>query len=115
MILGLPDDVNHKILFEYGGLNHNPVNKIMKDRRIVEISEMLISHDRNTSNDKIEALQTWLYFKPPGELGRDVHQNILIYPFYIIQEFFSGSFKHKVPIFNFFFQFFCTKYTTFIK
>jgi ectoine hydroxylase-related dioxygenase (phytanoyl-CoA dioxygenase family) len=51
-------------------------NKIMKDKRIIEVSEMLISNDTNTSDGKIEALQTWLYFKPPGELGRDVHQNI---------------------------------------
>ena len=51
-------------------------SKIMKHNQLVNISEMLIGSDTNTPNSKIEALQTWLYFKPPGELGRDVHQNI---------------------------------------
>ena len=50
--------------------------KIMKDSRLVELVEMLIAHDNNVPECKIQATQTWIYYKPPGELGRDVHQNI---------------------------------------
>ena len=38
--------------------------------------EILIGNDLNIPDCKIEATQSWMYFKPPGELGRDVHQNI---------------------------------------
>lgn len=51
-------------------------DKIMRDKRVVDLSANLIGNDTNTSNCKVDALQTWLYFKPPGELGRDVHQNV---------------------------------------
>lgn len=42
--------------------------ELMKHKRIVRTCEVLIGSE-------VEALQTWMYFKPPGELGRDVHQN----------------------------------------
>ena len=51
-------------------------DKVMKDKRVVDISTTLIESDTNILNCKVDALQTWLYFKPPGELGRDVHQNV---------------------------------------
>ena len=50
--------------------------KIIKDKRIINLMEILFSNDLNIPECKIEATQSWLYFKPPGELGRDVHQNI---------------------------------------
>ena len=50
--------------------------KIIKDKRIINIMESLFSNYLNIPDCKIEATQSWMYFKPPGELGRDVHQNI---------------------------------------
>ena len=41
---------------------------LMKNKKIFEVCELLIG-------SKLEALQTWMYFQRPGELGRDVHQN----------------------------------------
>jgi ectoine hydroxylase-related dioxygenase (phytanoyl-CoA dioxygenase family) len=38
--------------------------------------ETLMGKDLDIPDCKIEATQTWMYFKPPGELGRDVHHNI---------------------------------------
>jgi ectoine hydroxylase-related dioxygenase (phytanoyl-CoA dioxygenase family) len=49
---------------------------IVKDKKIIDIVETLMQYDLNNPELKIEATQTWMYFKPPGELGRDVHQNI---------------------------------------
>ena len=42
---------------------------LWKHPRTLEILELLIG-------SKVHALQTWMYFKPPGEFGRDIHQNI---------------------------------------
>ena len=47
-----------------------------KDKRIVSMIETLMGKDLDIPDCKIEATQTWMYFKPPGELGRDVHHNI---------------------------------------
>ena len=44
-------------------------DKLWRHPRTLEILETLIG-------GKVDGLQTWMYFKPPGELGRDVHQNI---------------------------------------
>ena len=48
---------------------------LMVDSRIVDYVKMLIANDIEGA-DEIQLSQTWMYFKPPGELGRDVHQNI---------------------------------------
>ncbi len=42
---------------------------LMKHPKIVEACEFLM-------DSKIFGVQTWAYFKPPGQLGRDQHQNI---------------------------------------
>ena len=44
-------------------------NDLWKHPRTLEILKLLIGGD-------VCGLQTWMYFKPPGELGRDIHQNI---------------------------------------
>tara|TARA_R110000824_G_scaffold295958_6_gene484285 strand:- start:23 stop:808 length:786 start_codon:yes stop_codon:yes gene_type:complete len=49
---------------------------IMKDKRIHEIVKLFICNDNNISECDLQVTQTWMYFKPPGELGRDIHQNI---------------------------------------
>jgi ectoine hydroxylase-related dioxygenase (phytanoyl-CoA dioxygenase family) len=41
----------------------------MKHPKIIEACEFLM-------DSKIFGVQTWAYFKPPGQLGRDQHQNI---------------------------------------
>ena len=63
-------------------MHPNKVSKVfydlMLDNRLVEYSRRFISFDTNIPFEdvKLQASQTWIYFKPPGELGRDVHQNI---------------------------------------
>ena len=42
---------------------------LMKHPKIIEACEFLM-------DSKIFGVQTWAYFKPPGQLGRDMHQNI---------------------------------------
>ena len=43
-------------------------DSLFKHTKLIQIVELLM-------NDKIDGLSTWMYYKPPGELGRDVHQN----------------------------------------
>ena len=45
-------------------------SKILKDKRIVSMIETLMGKDLDIPDCKIEATQTWMYFKPPGELGK---------------------------------------------
>jgi len=59
--------------------------QLMKHPRVIEIVEMCMGADLNREV-KLDALQTWMYFKPPGELGRDVHQNI----------FYSHANRHDI-------------------
>ena len=46
-----------------------------------ELSEKLLGHPKIIEameflmNSEIQGIQTWAYFKPPGELGRDAHQD----------------------------------------
>lgn len=42
---------------------------LMKHPKVVEACEFLM-------NGNVFGVQTWAYFKPPGQLGRDQHQNI---------------------------------------
>jgi len=44
------------------------INKYFAQPKAIEVMELLLG-------DKIEGVQTWAYFKPPGELGRDAHQD----------------------------------------
>ena len=44
------------------------VAKILGHPKILEAMEFII-------NSEIQGIQTWAYFKPPGELGRDAHQD----------------------------------------
>jgi len=59
--------------------------KLMKHPRVIELVELCMGADIE-EDVKIDCLQTWMYFKPPGELGRDVHQNI----------FYSHANKHNI-------------------
>ena len=65
----------HKF-YEHPHKSSELFTKIVKDKRIINLVEILIGNDLNILDCKIEATQTWMYYKPPGELGRDVHQNI---------------------------------------
>ena len=65
----------HKF-YEHPHKNSELCLNIIKDTRIVKMVETLMANDLNISDCKIEATQTWAYLKPPGSLGRDVHQNI---------------------------------------
>lgn len=44
------------------------ITKMLCNPKIVQIMELLLESD-------IQGVQTWAYFKPPGELGRDAHQD----------------------------------------
>jgi len=44
------------------------INKILVHPKVIEIMELLF-------DSEIQGIQTWAYFKPPGELGRDAHQD----------------------------------------
>lgn len=44
------------------------IEKMFGHPKAIEVMELLLG-------DKIEGVQTWAYFKPPGELGRDAHQD----------------------------------------
>jgi ectoine hydroxylase-related dioxygenase (phytanoyl-CoA dioxygenase family) len=45
------------------------LTNLMKHPKIIEACEFLM-------DSKIFGVKTWAYFKPPGQLGRDQHQNI---------------------------------------
>ena len=49
---------------------------MVKNEKIVKMVETLMGNDLGIPDCKIQGTQTWIYFKPPGQLGRDVHQNI---------------------------------------
>ena len=49
---------------------------LMKHPRVLELVSICMEADLGIQNVKVDALQTWMYLKPPGELGRDIHQNI---------------------------------------
>ena len=44
------------------------LTRLMKHPKIIQACEFLM-------DSKILGVQTWAYFKPPGQLGRDMHQN----------------------------------------
>lgn len=44
------------------------VSKLLGHPKILEAMEFVM-------NSEIQGIQTWAYFKPPGELGRDAHQD----------------------------------------
>lgn len=44
------------------------IEKVFAHPKAIECMELLL-------DSKIQGVQTWAYFKPPGELGRDAHQD----------------------------------------
>ena len=49
---------------------------IIRNQKVVDIVKTLILNDNPDLGDiDLQVSQTWMYFKPPGELGRDTHQN----------------------------------------
>ena len=44
------------------------IEKYFAHPKAIEVMEFLLG-------DKVDGVQTWAYFKPPGELGRDAHQD----------------------------------------
>ena len=55
--------------FMYPHKESELLTDLMKHPKIIEACEFLM-------DSKIFGVQTWAYFKPPGQLGRDQHQNI---------------------------------------
>jgi len=55
--------------FMYPHKESKLLTEMMKHPKIIEACEFLM-------DSKILGVQTWAYFKPPGQLGRDMHQNI---------------------------------------
>ena len=55
--------------FMYPHKESELLTDLMKHPKIIESCEFLMG-------SKIFGVQTWAYFKPPGQLGRDQHQNI---------------------------------------
>lgn len=54
--------------FMYPHRESEKLSKLFSHPKIIEACEYLM-------NGKIHGTQTWAYFKPPGQLGRDMHQN----------------------------------------
>ena len=55
--------------FMYPHKESKVLDGLMKHPKVIEACEFLME-------GKIFGVQTWAYFKPPGQLGRDQHQNI---------------------------------------
>ena len=55
--------------FMYPHKESQLLTDLMKHPKVVEACEFLM-------NGNVFGVQTWAYFKPPGQLGRDQHQNI---------------------------------------
>ena len=55
--------------FMYPHKESQLLTDLMKHPKVIQACEFLMG-------SKIFGVQTWAYFKPPGQLGRDQHQNI---------------------------------------
>ena len=55
--------------FAYPHKNSKIIQKYFSHPKIIEIAEFIMG-------GKIKGTQSWAYFKPPGQLGRDMHQNV---------------------------------------
>ena len=55
--------------FMYPHRESDILKELLIHPKIIEATEFLLGGE-------IFGLQTWAYFKPPGQLGRDMHQNI---------------------------------------
>jgi len=55
--------------FMYPHKQSEKLKELLVHPKIIEASEFLLSGE-------VVGLQTWAYFKPAGQLGRDMHQNI---------------------------------------
>lgn len=49
--------------------------ELMKHPRVIELVEICMVAELK-EKCKVDSIQDWMYMKPPGELGRDIHQNI---------------------------------------
>ena len=54
--------------FSYPHKISDKISKLFTHPKIIEAVEYVLG-------DKVNGTQTWAYFKPPGQLGRDMHQN----------------------------------------
>ena len=54
--------------FAYPHKLSEKLTKLFSHPKIIEACEFLMG-------GKVDGTQTWAYFKPPGQLGRDMHQN----------------------------------------
>jgi len=52
----------------YPHKNSQIIEKLYSHPKVIEACEFLME-------DELVGMQTWAYFKPPGQLGRDMHQN----------------------------------------
>jgi ectoine hydroxylase-related dioxygenase (phytanoyl-CoA dioxygenase family) len=55
--------------FSYPHKLSSKLEKLFVHPKIIEACEYLM-------DGKIDGMQSWAYFKPPGQLGRDQHQNV---------------------------------------
>ena len=55
--------------FQYPHKESDILKELLVHPKIIEATELLLGGE-------VVGLQTWAYFKPPGQLGRDQHQNI---------------------------------------
>ena len=55
--------------YQYPHKESDILKELLVHPKIIEATELLLGGE-------IVGLQTWAYFKPPGQLGRDQHQNI---------------------------------------
>jgi len=55
--------------FSYPHKLSSNLEKLFVHPKIIEACEFLMGGE-------IDGMQTWAYFKPPGQLGRDMHQNV---------------------------------------
>lgn len=55
--------------FMYPHKQSEKLKELLVHPKVIEAAEFLLSGE-------VVGLQTWAYFKPPGQLGRDIHQNI---------------------------------------
>jgi len=55
--------------FMYPHKQSEKLKELLVHPKVIEAAEFLLEGD-------IVGLQTWAYFKPAGQLGRDIHQNI---------------------------------------
>jgi ectoine hydroxylase-related dioxygenase (phytanoyl-CoA dioxygenase family) len=53
------------------------IKSIVINKKLIKLTKQMLSAETQKKVDSFIYTQDWCYFKPPGELGRDVHQNVL--------------------------------------